>query len=229
VLADNAAWPDCQLGRRAPDKSIAGCTAVLASGPKGLRAAAFHLRGISFAAKGEFDRAISDITEGIRLDPGRAYRVEERGEIYLAKADYRRALNDLSEAISLDAGHAFRYHHRGHAYVGLGDYRHAIEDFTEAIRLDPVQRMFRFYDRGNAFAAAGQYDQAIADFDTAFRLEPNASILLNRGKSYVKLGKFDAAQADFMAISGRPDATPADRAAANEELAVFARTFHWAD
>ena len=215
-------WSDCELGRRNPDRSIVACTQVLERGPASCRAEAFHNRGTAYAAKGDLDHAISDVSEGIRRDPRQAYRFQERGELYLKKEDFKRALADLNEAIRIDPTRAFRFNFRAYAYLGTGDLPRAIADFNEAIRLDPIKRAFRFHGRANALSAAVQYDRAISDYDEALRLEPTDGwVLVDRGRAYAKTGQIASAKRDFEAAQNVPDASPELRVAAANEIAVL--------
>jgi S1-C subfamily serine protease len=199
AVAQNTTWKDCELADRDPERSIAACSRVLARGSGPARAGAFHNRGLAYAAKGNLDQAISDISAGIRLDPQRAYRWQERGEIYTRQGKYQQAIADISEAIRIDpTPRTFRFHNRAQAYRGTGDLTRAIADFDEAIRLDPVPRSFRFYDRANALRDAGQYIRALADYESVLRLEPtNAWAFVDRGRTYVRMGRSQAAKSDF--------------------------------
>src|SRR5262249_42419160 len=91
-----------------------------------------------------------------------------------------------------------RLHSRAQAYEGLGDLTRAIADFDEAIRLDPEARSFRFYARANALRDAGQYDLALTDYETVLKLAPtNAWVLVDRGRTYARMGRSEAAKSDF--------------------------------
>jgi tetratricopeptide (TPR) repeat protein len=160
AIAQDRTWKECELADHNPDRSIAACSQLLNRGPTAIRAAAFHNRGLAWAAKGNLDQAVSDIGQGIRLDPQHAYRWQDRGEIYTRLGKYQQAIADIIEAIRKDpVARAFRFHTRAEAYRGLADFPHAISDFEEAIRLDPVARSFRFIDLGNALRDTGQYDR----------------------------------------------------------------------
>ena len=201
-------WSDCKQARQSPEKSIGACTTLLSEGPVSCRAEAFHSRGTAFAAQGDLGKAISDISEGIRLDPDQAYRFQERGELLVKKGEFRSAITDFNEAIRMDPNRAFRWHSRANAYLGIGDLSSAIADFSEAIRRDPDKHAFRYYDRANAFRAAGQYEQSIPDYTEVLELEPtNAWALVDRGRAYLKLGQNDMAKRDFDAALKLPDAT----------------------
>ena len=133
-------------------------------------------------AKGEYDRAIADYTEAIRLDPKHAAAFNNRGLAWTAKGEHDRAIADYTEAIRLDPKHAAAFYNRGNAWSAKGEYDRAIADYTEAIRLDPNYAT-AFNNRGNAWAAKGEYDRAIADYTEAIRLDPkHANAFNNRGR-----------------------------------------------
>lgn len=199
AVAQGTVWKECELADRDPDRSIAACSQLLARSSSPVRSGTFHNRGLAFAAKGDLDKAISDISAGIQLDPQAAYRWQERGELYTRQGKYQQGIADITEAIRRDPiSRAFRFHNRAEAYRGLGDLTRAIEDFDQAIRLDPVARPFRLHDRGNALRDAGQYDRALADYETALKLAPtDAWLLVDRGRTFTKMGQFEAAKSDL--------------------------------
>jgi tetratricopeptide (TPR) repeat protein len=70
---------------------------------------ALNDRGVSYAEKRDYDRAIADYTEAIRLDRGsalsysnRGFAYEEKGELDKALADFREAQNNGSTTASED-------------------------------------------------------------------------------------------------------------------------------
>ena len=56
--------------------------------------------------KGEFDKAIADYTESIRLNPQRAETYWGRGHAYAEKGEFDKAIADFTESIRLDPRHA---------------------------------------------------------------------------------------------------------------------------
>jgi tetratricopeptide (TPR) repeat protein len=150
----------------------------------------------SYLLKGDYDHAIEDYSEAIRLDPKNASAFYHRGYAYRS-TDYARAFTDFNEAIRLDPKNAFTFYHRGSAYLATGDYEHAIADFNDAIRLDPKNAV-TFSERGKAYRAKDDHDRAIADFNEAIRLNPkNAVTFSERGYAYQAKGDFDHAIADY--------------------------------
>ena len=147
------------------DATIAACTRAINSG--GLHdhdlAVEYYNRGIKYASKGDYDRAIVDYTEAIRLDPKYADAYGNRGNAYRDKRDLDRALADYNEALRIRPG-AIDYFNRGTAYYVTAEYDRAIADYTEAIRLDPTFAR-AYYNRGFAKRAKG--DSAGGDADIA--------------------------------------------------------------
>ena len=161
-------------------------------------------RGIAYYEQGQYDRAIRDFDEAIRLDAGYVHAWNNRGLTYSNKGQYDRAIRDLDEAIRLDPGHVPAWHNRGAAYYNKGDYDQAIRDFDEVIRLaDEELRRHPYYvetwnKRGNAYLEKGQYDQAIRDYDEAIRLDPgHVHAWNNRGLAYSKKGQYERAIRDY--------------------------------
>src|SRR5262249_31722958 len=136
---------------------------------------AFINRGTEYTRKRDFDRAISDLNEAIRLNPNDARAFNVRGRAYGSKRDYDRSIADFNEAIRLDHANSFRansFNGRGVAYREKGDYDRAITDFNEAIRLDP-QLAAAFCNRGKAKQAIDRTD-GDADMSRANQLRPSS-------------------------------------------------------
>ena len=156
-----------------PDLRIIGCTAAIQSGQwsgKDL-AWAFTDRCFGYFIKRDYDSAVVDCTETIRLDPDDAYPYQLRGSAYLNKGNYSDAVTDFNKLISLEPGSADPYELRGSAYLGKGDYSNAITDFNKVISLDP-NNAAAFYNRGNAKAVSGDTAGAAADIAHAKQLQP---------------------------------------------------------
>ena len=83
----------------------------------------------------DFDRAIGDYDEMIRLDPSNSKVHMNRGIACQAKGDFRQAIADYDAAILLGFKTAQAYNNRGHAREMKQDYDKAIADYTEAIQL----------------------------------------------------------------------------------------------
>ncbi|HLH92525.1 MAG TPA: tetratricopeptide repeat protein [Xanthobacteraceae bacterium] len=178
---------------------IAACSRAIASRRyKGKDLAALYLnRSAEYNKKGDFDRAIADCNEAIRLDPKNAPAYNNRGNAYRAKGDRDHAIADYSEAIRLNPKYAFAYYNRGNAYADKGDRDRAIADYSEAIRLDP-KYAFAYNGRGNAYVDKGDRERAIGDYTEAIRLDPKFALAYYaRGTAYQATRDLDRAIADY--------------------------------
>jgi len=115
------------------DKNSA--TLVAAKTPK-----TYKDRGVAYLDKGDYGRAIADLSKAIELKPDYADAYHDRGVAYRRKGDYDLAIADYSKAIELRPDYAFYYHARGDAYRGRGDYDRANADLSRAIELEPSRR-----------------------------------------------------------------------------------------
>ena len=92
---------------------------------------------VAWVDKKQFDKAIADYTEAIRLDPRGASAYAGRADAWRCARDYDKAIADYTEAIRLDPKDARIYRWRGVAWREKKEHGKAISDFDEAIRLDP--------------------------------------------------------------------------------------------
>jgi tetratricopeptide (TPR) repeat protein len=156
------------------DEKIAGCTSEIDSGRwHGADLAwAYVNRGIAYHDKDDYDRAVADYTQAIKLDPKDAFAYNDRGNAYRDNGDNDRAIADFNQAIQLDPKYAFAYNGRGFAYRNKGDNDRAIADFNQAIQLDPKYAN-AYCNRGLAKRAQGDSGGGNADVAKAKALNPN--------------------------------------------------------
>src|SRR5262252_7929501 len=101
AAASRADWDACKGDD--PDRSIAARTRIIQGRGETAKdsAIAHHERGLAYRSKGDFDRAIADYSEAIRLDPKHAAAHYNRGKLYQDKGDLDRATADYKEAMRL--------------------------------------------------------------------------------------------------------------------------------
>jgi tetratricopeptide (TPR) repeat protein len=168
---DSAAYDACSfawLGKQ-PERAIEILDEEIRVIPS---ARAYSTRALMRIPLEQFDLAIADCTEALRLDPKLACAWDNRGSAYVLKKQYDRALADLTEAIRIDSKQASTYSNRGCAWLGKGDYDHALADFNEAVRINPEDANAHA-NRGRAWMCKGDYDRAIAEYTEAIRIEPD--------------------------------------------------------
>ena len=124
----------CDFAGNHPDIRIVACTRNIQSGRfigQNL-AVAFTNRGLAYKRKGQWDRAIADFSEAIRLKPDFAEAFNNRGNIYYGKGQFDRAIKDYDKAIHLKPEDGQIFADRGLAYEKKGAPDQALRDFTRA-------------------------------------------------------------------------------------------------
>ena len=139
-------------------------------------ACAYHNRGYAWYGKKEYDKAIADYNEAIRLDPKDAMAYYNRGCAWSGKKEYDKAIADYNEAIRLDPGIAYAYYNRGVAFLLSGSEK-ASDDARKDLELEGWRGGFSQYAvlwghfgsrrAGKADAARGFLDDAAAKCDTS--------------------------------------------------------------
>lgn len=120
------------------------------------------------------------------------------GDDLRAKGDADRAIAAYGRALKLDPDFAWAYERRGSIWLDRGDYPRAIADFDQAIRIEPNHAPF-FNSRCWALAVSGgDAEKALGDCDRSLQLKPGDSdVLDSRAFVYLRLGRLDAALADY--------------------------------
>jgi lipoprotein NlpI len=137
---------------------------------------AFHNRAVAYLEKGDLDRAVTDYSEAIRIDPEDANALNGRGAAYRATGDLDRAGADYNEAIRLDPKSGQAFVGRGDVFSSRGDFERAIADFNEAIRLNPKSSV-AYFARGRSYLFAGSVEKALADLNQASAHAPENAYL----------------------------------------------------
>ena len=164
------------------DLRIDGCTAlILTRHDTGELVWAFNNRGAAYERKGQYDRAIQDFNEALKLEQDFAEVFYNRGVAYADEGELDHAIEDYGRAIRLKGDYAAAYNNRGNAYKQKVEYDRAIVDYDHAIKIKPDYAA-AFNNRGNTYKEKGEYERAIVDFDEAIRLKPDyAAAYNNRG------------------------------------------------
>lgn len=181
-----------------PDLIVSGCTAVIQSGREGAKnlAIAFHNRGNAFRVKAEYDRAIADFDQSIKLDPKAYDPYVDRGWTYHQKGDFDRAIESHSEAIKRDRDNERAFIGRGAAWQRKGDYDRAIKDNDEAIRINPKNAL-AYNIRGNDYRERLDYERALQDYNAALDLDPDDEVVFaNRCYALALAGRHELALKD---------------------------------
>jgi tetratricopeptide (TPR) repeat protein len=162
--------------------AIEACSRAIKSGRyKGRDLARQYMyRGVEQGLKKDYDLALADYGEALRIDKNYADAFYNRCVLYNAKEDYDRALADCSQAIK------------------LGPSPNAIAPGGDRRLVNDRARSDYSSERGFAYLKKNDYDRAIIDLDNAIRLNPdNGRALKSRGLAYQAKGDTARADADL--------------------------------
>ena len=138
LVAAPADRNECDASADKPGLGSAACSRIIddASAQVAERIKAFKNRGRGAFNGKDYDRAIADYGEAIKLSPKDAWAFAHRCEAYESKEDHDAAVADCTEAIKIDPKYGWAYNNRGVAYYGLHEYDAALADHAEAIRIN---------------------------------------------------------------------------------------------
>jgi tetratricopeptide (TPR) repeat protein len=176
ILAAPARADDMETCKKSDgDDALAACTRLISS--KTLRggelAQAYVSRGLIYIRfKADWDRAIADYDEALKLNPKFAGAYAGRAAANLRKGNIDRALPDLNEGLRLDPKSPGIHNVFGYYYNKKGDHERALTEVNEALRLYP-QYLYAFSNRGEIYEKKGEYTKALADFRMALSLDPD--------------------------------------------------------
>jgi tetratricopeptide (TPR) repeat protein len=157
----------------------------------------YYRLGIEYYLKKEYDKAIENLTEAIKLEPDNAKYYNERGKNYGWLKDFEKAVADHSKAIELEPDNAKYYNSRGINYNWLNEYEESIADHSKAIKLEPDNAEY-YNERGKNYSWLSEYEKAIADFSNAIELESdNAGYYLYLARTLCRVSDFDSALANL--------------------------------
>ncbi len=199
--------------KRASDKQIviASCSTVISmSHDPRLLERAYNRRGMANEATGQFNGAVNDYSQVIRLDPRVAGYYDNRMRAYKALGLLDLALKDSDTAVAMAPGYPFVFHGRGAVRYDRGEYLQAVSDYGTALAMNRADAPL-LVDRGRGLMKLGQPDNAVRDFSEAHEVDAAFTpALRERGLAWAQLGNADAARPDLQAALA---ANPSDREA----------------
>jgi len=142
----------------------------------------------------DYDKAIADFTEAVRLDPNDYTNFYFRAIAYIDKGDYDKAIADYNEVERLNpnSGSSLRIS----IHLAKKDYDKVIADCNEVLRRNPNSADAYRY-RAEVYIAKKDYNKTIADCSEAIRINPNyTAAYTNRAEAYIGKRKYKEARAD---------------------------------
>lgn len=158
----------------------------------------YNRRAAVWRAKGEFDAAIKDASEAIRIRPS-APLYNNRAIYYQAKRDFDKALADYDQALKLNPNYPLALVNRAGLWQAKKEYDKAIADASQAVMFQPALPG-AYRARGLAWAAKKEHDKAIGDFSRALQFDPKSGQLhADRAGAHSALKDYAKALDDFNA------------------------------
>lgn len=161
------------------DAAIRHCTAAIQASKAGNETLAeWHVqRGIHWAGKRDYERAVADYSAALKLDPKAPTAHYYRGSAWSNQGDFERAIADFDIAAKLKPDDPVVYHARGIELAVKGDYPRALADFSMALQLNSKADGVHFA-RGRTYFHASDFARAAADLDAALAARPNIYVAL---------------------------------------------------
>ena len=138
-------------------------------------AVAYYNRGNSRHELGNYQGAIEDYTQAIRIDPNLDSAYFNRGNAYLDLENYQRAIADYTQAIKINPNMSQAYYNRGNVHRKLRDHQKAIDDYTQSLRTNHyytysdgrLLAAYAYNNRALSYITLGKIPQAIDDFQAS--------------------------------------------------------------
>ena len=154
-------------------------------------------QGQAYMNQGEYEKAVNEFTESIRLNPKHLFAYTRRGIAYNEVIKkHEKALTKINKLLESEPDNVTFLNRRGVIYLKMGNIDDAEKDFTTAIRFAP-DNATSYYNRGYAKFHAEEYDKAITDFNKAIQLDSKkAASYYGRGHAYFRKGQINKASED---------------------------------
>jgi Zn-dependent protease with chaperone function/Tfp pilus assembly protein PilF len=135
------------------------------------------LSGKEHLYNGDFDSAIADYTDVLRIKPDYLEALSGRGDAYYYNGDFDLAIADYTEFLRINVNVAARgdaFNTLGVIRYAKGDFDQAIDDFTAALNISS-KNLEALDNRGIVYAKKGDFNRAIADWEAILQIDPAAA------------------------------------------------------
>jgi len=128
----------------------------------------YSTRGDNYLKQGNYEQAITEYTQAIKLDPTLTSLYYNRGLAYSYKENYDLAIADYSKSIELDPKYADTYNNRCRIYYNA----EALADCEKAVLLAPdIDYVLDL--RASVYVALERKEEAIKDFERILEISSN--------------------------------------------------------
>ena len=157
----------------------------------------FSRQGFELAKLGEYQDALTQYDEAVRLNPRSGAIHYYRGLCQYELEYFDDAIKSFSYALIINTQHSKAYFYRGRAKSKMQLHDEAIVDYNKALEIEPRNPEYLYY-RGMSKGSLGLHITAIEDFSLAIKKEPRiGDYYRDRGICWIKLERKDLACEDF--------------------------------
>lgn len=159
---------------------------------------AFIMRAdIMIKNKSDYQSAVDDLGQAIKLEPKRADLFVNRAFLKYKLDDYFGAMADFDYAIDLDPYNVAAHQNRGLLRMEVEEDNKAIDDFSFVIDREP-DNVMAIYNRATLYQKIRQYSKAIADYDKVIKKFPDmAALYYARSECKRLMGNTAGGEADY--------------------------------
>ncbi len=176
-------------------------------------------RGVKYAKKKQYDKAIAEFTKAIELQPKDPKNYRNRALTYRLMGEPKKADADTAKAIELSPESVKSYTANARALIREKKYKSALEELNKAIALEP-RNTATLRLRAYVFLLQKQWEKAIADYTVAINSISKVDVegRSRRGFAYRNLKKYDLALEDFSKVI---EAQPKDAEAYRRRIYIY--------
>jgi len=140
----------------------------------------YYKRGITRYGQKEYENAILDLKEALRLDAYSTTVPDIHYHLGISYSNLNRnapAVESFTDAIELMPERVHYYHERAKCLQLLGEHEKAVDDFTRVLQWQPTNSRALFR-RGFSYKSLKAYEEAAEDFEAAKEFDPSDTRLI---------------------------------------------------
>jgi len=166
----------------------------------------YNLLGGLNARNGNFDEAINNYIQALKIRPDYAEAYYNMGNAWKDKCALAEAIDNYKKAITIRPDYAAAYNNMGVTLTMLGDLEAALVCYEKSLRIAPNYTEAH-YNMGNALREQENFKKAIASYKHTIKLSPEHALARNNmGVAYNSIGEFELAIQSYNgAIENRPN------------------------
>ncbi len=131
----------------------------------------YRERAMLHFEKGDFEQAISDFDQALRLQPDQPGLLFQRAAARASAGQVEKALEDYDLVLQIQPDDGPALAARGALRHDTGDFAGAARDYEAALALEPANARLH-YGRGLAFLELDEHERALGEFENVLKLEP---------------------------------------------------------